>query len=55
MCRGSLPSLRGVDLARVGGTGALALSVLLLVRLTLPGVKEQGHFQVVGWVEENVA
>ena len=45
----------GRDIARLGGAAALALSVALLVRLTLPGVKEQGHFHVVAWVEENVA
>jgi hypothetical protein len=49
-----LPAIRGGDLARVAGTGALALALLLLVRLALPGVKEQGHFHVVGWVERNV-
>lgn len=44
----------GAHVARVAGMGALALSVALLVRLTLPGIKEQGHFHVVDWVEENV-
>ena len=34
---------------------ALLLSVALLGRLLLPGVKDQGHFHVVGWVQENVA
>lgn len=40
----------------VAGTGlaALALSGVLLGRLLLPGVQEQGHFQVVQWVDENV-
>ncbi len=36
------------------GLGGLALSVLLLGRLLLPGVSEQGHFHVVRWVEQNV-
>jgi len=39
--------------------GASALSVLLcfvlLGRLLIPGVKEQGHFQVVNWMNQNVA
>ncbi len=44
----------------VGGlmTGAalasLALSTALLIRYHVPGVKEQGHFQVVDWVDENI-
>ncbi len=46
---------RGRDLLAGAGMAALVLSALLLVRLTLPGVREQGHFHVVGWVEENVA
>lgn len=33
---------------------ASCLSTALLIRLLLPGVNYQGHFQVVGWVEENV-
>lgn len=33
---------------------ALILCVALTVRLALPGVKEQGHFHVVDWVETNV-
>lgn len=36
------------------GLAGLALSVVLLGRLLLPGVTEQGHFHVVRWVEENV-
>lgn len=36
------------------GLAGLALSVALLGRLLLPGVSEQGHFQVVRWVDENV-
>ena len=36
------------------GLAGLVLSVLLLGRLLLPGVNEQGHFHVVRWVEENV-
>lgn len=49
-----LPAGRGADVARVAGLGALVLSVALLGRLLVPGQKEQGHFQVVGWVEANV-
>ena len=37
-------------LARAYGFGGLALCLLLL----LPGMKEQGHAQVVRWVDENV-
>lgn len=33
---------------------ALILSVLLLIRLALPGQKEQGHFQIVNWVNNNL-
>lgn len=33
---------------------ALILCVTLTARLALPGVKEQGHFHVVGWVQDNV-
>ena len=36
------------------GLAGLALSVILLGRLLLPGVTEQGHFHVVRWVEANV-
>lgn len=50
-----LPASRRMDLARLAGTGALSLAILLLVRLILPGVKDQGHFQVVTWVEKNVS
>lgn len=43
------------DLARCAvGIAALLLCAVLLSRLLLPGVREQGHFQVVDWVEENV-
>lgn len=38
----------------VVGIAALVLCAVLLARLLLPGVREQGHFQVVDWVEENV-
>lgn len=41
-------------LAGLYGLGGVALSTALLVRLTLPGVSVQGHFQVVDWVHENV-
>lgn len=36
------------------GVVAIVLSLGLLGRLLVPGVKEQGHFQVVDWVQENV-
>lgn len=34
--------------------GSLFLCLALLIRLLLPGVKDQGHFQVVDWVKANV-
>jgi hypothetical protein len=37
------------------GFGGLALSLLLLGRLLLPGSVDQGHSQVVAWVGENVS
>lgn len=36
------------------GLAALLLNAALLGRLLIPGVREQGHFQVVDWVTENV-
>ncbi|MEM9128060.1 MAG: hypothetical protein AAGB28_19875, partial [Pseudomonadota bacterium] len=42
-------------LAGTAGIAGLILSVALLGRLLLPGVKEQGHFHVVDWVQENVS
>jgi hypothetical protein len=41
-------------LAFTYGFGGIVLSSALLVRLVLPGAPEQGHGQVVAWVEENV-
>jgi flagellar biosynthesis protein FliQ len=41
-------------LARLYGFGGLALCATLLLWLSLPGVSNQGHFQVVEWVQENV-
>lgn len=41
-------------LAQAYGVGGLALSALLLGRLLLPGVHDQGHGQVVRWVQANV-
>lgn len=35
--------------------GGLALSVALMLRLLIPGANVQGHFQVVNWVNANVA
>jgi hypothetical protein len=45
---------RAGTLVAVAGLAGLTLSVLLLVRLLLPGVRVHEHFQVVRWVEENV-
>ncbi len=36
------------------GVLAIVMSLGLLGRLLIPGVKAQGHFQVVDWVQENV-
>jgi hypothetical protein len=41
-------------LAAAAGLAGLTLSVLLLVRLLLPGVRVHEHFHVVRWVDENV-
>jgi hypothetical protein len=45
---------RAGTLAAAAGLAGLTLSVLLLVRLLLPGVRVHEHFQVVRWVDENV-
>lgn len=39
---------------QVLGVIAVAMCLGLLGRLLIPGVKDQGHFQVVGWVQDNV-
>ncbi|MEM6973143.1 MAG: hypothetical protein AAF577_10090 [Pseudomonadota bacterium] len=36
------------------GIAGLALGAVLSARLMVPGVKEQGHFQVVDWVDDNL-
>jgi hypothetical protein len=41
-------------LAGAYSVGGIFVSAILLGRLLLPGVSEQGHMQVVRWVEENV-
>ncbi|WP_237400768.1 hypothetical protein [Rhodovulum sulfidophilum] len=45
---------RGLRPAIWTGSAAIGLCVLLLGRLLMPGVQEQGHMQVVDWVERNV-
>jgi hypothetical protein len=45
---------RGAALALSYGFGGILLSGALLIRLLLPGAPDQGHEQVVAWVEENV-
>jgi hypothetical protein len=45
---------RPTILAGLYGFGGLGLSLLLLGRLLLPGTVEQGHSQVIAWVDENV-
>jgi hypothetical protein len=51
---GALGPARRDPLLRTAGVAAAALCVLLLGRLLIPGVKTQGHEQVVEWVRENV-
>lgn len=45
---------QGRSVAYLAAVAGLALSLVLLVRLLLPGAKDHGHFQVVDWVRENV-
>jgi hypothetical protein len=48
---------RGVPAAallRGAGAAAVLLALALTLRLAVPGVREQGHFHVVAWVERNV-
>ncbi len=53
LIRWLFPARAGVVLSGMG-IAALLLVAGLNARLLLPGVKDQGHFQVVGWVAENV-
>ncbi len=46
---------RGAPVMRGAGVLSLLLCLVLLGRLLVPGVKDQGHFQVVNWVNQNVA
>ncbi|SHF70898.1 hypothetical protein SAMN05444273_11042 [Litoreibacter ascidiaceicola] len=46
--------VHGKAIVRGLGVASLVLCFGLLGRLLIPGVKEQGHFQVVDWVTENV-
>lgn len=46
---------RGRTVARAAGLAGVALSAALLGRLLVPGVHQHEHFQVVAWVEENLA
>jgi hypothetical protein len=41
-------------LLKTVGMIGIILSLALLGRLLMPGVKSQGHFQVVGWIDDNV-
>lgn len=45
---------RGTQMMSVVALAAIVLSLALLGRYLIPGVRDQGHFQVVGWVQENV-
>jgi hypothetical protein len=45
---------RGASVARALAVAALALCVAVLGWFAVPGTREQGHFQVVEWVERNV-
>jgi len=44
----------GARIARAALLGGVVVSGVLLGRYMLPGVKDQGHFQVVNWVTQNV-
>jgi hypothetical protein len=46
---------RGRTVARAAGLAGVALSAALLGRLLIPGVHQHEHFQVVAWVQENLA
>ncbi len=52
---GRLSQERATGLMSMAGLVALVLCIGLLGRLLVPGVKDQGHFQVVDWIDENVA
>jgi hypothetical protein len=45
---------RARALASGAGAAGTALAMLLMLRLLIPGVHQQGHFQVVDWVRANV-
>jgi hypothetical protein len=49
-----LAGARGRTVAAGAGIAAVLLSLGLLARPLLPGAHQQGHFQVVEWVRENV-
>jgi hypothetical protein len=53
LTRWLVPARAGAVLSGLGIT-ALLLAAALNARLLLPGAKDQGHFQVVGWVSGNV-
>jgi hypothetical protein len=46
--------MRAPRLAEMAVAGAILLGVVTTARLLLPGHHDQGHFQVVDWVQENV-
>jgi len=49
------PLALGAVPVRAAGLAGVALSLVLLGRLLVPGVHQQGHFQVVEWVRGNLA
>lgn len=51
---GRLDPAKGPLIVKGLGIAGLVLCFALLGRLLIPGVREQGHFQVVDWVTENV-
>lgn len=51
---GRIAPVRHTEISRFLGLGALVLCVCLLGRYLMPEVRDQGHFQVVDWVTENV-
>lgn len=54
LLRRAVPARAGAAMSVLGTLG-LVLCVALLGRYLVPGVRDQGHFQVVDWVERNVA
>lgn len=54
MLAGRLMPRQSIPAVALAGCGALLLSLALLARQLLPHGHDQGHFQVVHWVQDNV-